>query len=63
LADRDDPDLGAIGALDQLGLPLVPIFLGDGRRLTPMLSVDTLLTLESERPLPGGSVEMAYACS
>jgi len=31
-------------------------------RLTPTLSTDTALTFESERALPGGSVEIVYAC-
>jgi hypothetical protein len=31
-------------------------------RLTPSLSTDAELTLESERALPGGPVEVVYAC-
>jgi hypothetical protein len=42
---------------------VLPILLGDGMRLTPALNTDTRLTLESERPLPGGSVEIIYACA
>jgi dihydrofolate reductase len=53
----------ALGALDKLGLIVLPILLGDGMRLTPALSTETRLTLESERPLPGGSVEIVYACA
>jgi dihydrofolate reductase len=53
----------ALGALDELGLLLLPILLGDGIRLTPALSTDARLELESERSLPGGSVEIVYACS
>ncbi len=53
----------ALGALDKLGLLVLPLFLGDGMRLTPSLSTDTRLVLESERALPGGSVEIVYACS
>ncbi len=53
----------ALGALDKLGLIVLPILLGDGMRLTPALSTDTRLTLESERPLPGGAVEIVYACA
>jgi dihydrofolate reductase len=52
----------ALGALDKLGLIVLPILLGDGMRLTPALRTDTRLTLESERALPGGSVEIVYAC-
>ena len=50
----------ALGALDKLGLLVVPILLGDGLRLTPALSTDTELTLESSRSLTGGSVELVY---
>jgi hypothetical protein len=42
---------------------VVPVLLGDGMRLTPTFSPDTELVLESERSLPGGSVEIAYACN
>jgi dihydrofolate reductase len=52
----------ALGALDKLGLIVLPIFLGAGLRLTPAVSVDTELTLESVQPLPGGSVEIVYDC-
>lgn len=50
-----------LGALDKLGLILLPLLLGEGMRLTPSLSTDTALTLETERALPGGSVEIVYA--
>jgi dihydrofolate reductase len=53
----------ALGALDKLGLIVLPLLLGEGMRLTPSLSVDARLTLESERALPGGSVEIVYACA
>src|ERR1700677_3474239 len=52
-----------LGALDERGLIVLPIFLGDGMRLTPALSTETALELESQRSLPGGSVEIVYACS
>jgi hypothetical protein len=45
----------------RLELVILPLFLGDGMRLTPPRALDTALTLESERPLPGGSVELVYA--
>jgi hypothetical protein len=32
-------------------------------RLTPLLNPDTELTLEREVVLPGGSVEIVYACN
>ena len=50
----------ALGALDKLGLIVLPVLLGEGMRLTPSVSTDTGLTLESERALPGGSVEIVY---
>jgi dihydrofolate reductase len=50
----------ALGALDKLGLIIVPLLVGDGMRLTPALSTDTGLTLESERSLPGGLLELVY---
>jgi dihydrofolate reductase len=53
----------ALGALDKLGLIVLPILLGDGMHLTPALSTDAKLMLESDRPLPGGPVEIVYACA
>jgi dihydrofolate reductase len=52
----------ALGALDELGLLVVPVLLGGGRRLTGADGIDpaTALTLVRERALPGGSVEIAY---
>ena len=52
----------ALGALDKLGLIVLPLLLGDGMHLTPALSTDTQLTLESQQVLPGGYVEIVYAC-
>jgi dihydrofolate reductase len=46
-----------LGALDKFGLLVLPVFLGNGMRLTPSLSVDAKLQLESQRSLPGGTVE------
>ncbi len=51
----------AIGALDKLELVVLPLLFGAGKRLTPALSPDTGLTFESERALPGGSVEIVYS--
>jgi dihydrofolate reductase len=51
----------ALGALDKLELVVLPLLFGDGMRLTPALSPDTGLELESQRALPGGSVEIVYA--
>jgi dihydrofolate reductase len=53
----------ALGALDKLGMIVIAVLVGDGMRLVPPLSPDTELTLESERALPEGSVEIVYACA
>ena len=53
----------ALGALDKLGLIVLPLLFGAGMRLSESLSADTELTLESERALPGGSVEIVYDIS
>jgi hypothetical protein len=42
---------------------VLPIILGGGRRLTPELSTDATLALESHRALPEGAVEIVYTCS
>jgi hypothetical protein len=52
----------ALGALDKLDLAGLPPPSGAGMRLTPSPSPDTGLTFERERALPGGSVEIVYAC-
>ncbi len=52
----------ALGALDKLELVVLPLLLRGGMQLTPSLSPDTELTFERERALPGGSVEIVYAC-
>jgi dihydrofolate reductase len=51
----------ALGALDKVELVVLPLLLGNGMRLTPSVSVDTGMTFERERALPGGSVEIVYA--
>jgi dihydrofolate reductase len=53
----------ALGALDKLGLLVLPILIGDGMRLSPPVSPDAKLALESESALPEGAVEIVYACS
>ena len=53
----------ALHALDELGLIVLPFFMGEGMRLTPSVGTDTDLTLESEHALPGGPVEIVYAVS
>ena len=51
----------ALGALDKLGLIVLPLMFGAGTKLTPTFSPDTQLTLDWQRALPGGSVEIVYA--
>src|SRR5205823_7162617 len=53
----------SLGALDTLELVVLPLLFGDGMRLTQSLSPDSELTLERERALPGGSVEIVYTVS
>lgn len=53
----------AMGALDKLGLLVLPFFLGAGMQLTPSISTDTTLVLEEAHTLPEGAVEIIYACS
>ena len=50
----------ALGALDKLGLIVLPLMFGAGTKLTPTFSPDTQLTLDWQRALPGGSVEIVY---
>jgi dihydrofolate reductase len=49
-----------LGALDKLGLIVLPMLVGDGMRLTPAVSTDTALQLEEQRPLATGAVELTY---
>lgn len=51
----------ALGALDKLELVVLPLLLGGGMRLTDSLRPNVGLTLEGERPLPCGSVEIVYS--
>ena len=53
----------ALGALDKLELVVLPLLFGAGMQLTPSLSLDTALSFERERAIPGGSVEIVYACN
>lgn len=50
----------ALGALDELGLIVLPMLAGAGRQLTPSLSTDTGLVLAAERAWPHGAVEITY---
>ena len=51
----------AVGALDELGLIVLPLLLGGGMQLTPRVSSDTGLTLVAQQVLPTGAVELTYA--
>jgi len=52
----------ALGALDTFELVVLPLLFGGGTQLTPALGADTGLTFQSQRALPGGSVEIVYSC-
>jgi dihydrofolate reductase len=52
-----------LGALDELGLIVLPVLLGNGTQLTPSVSSEAELTLKSGRALPIGAVEIHYACA
>ena len=51
----------ALGAVDKLGLLILPFLIGEGMQLTPSLSTDARLVLETEQALDGGRVELVYA--
>jgi len=53
----------ALGALDKLGLLLLPIVVGEGLLLGDALSPEIDLTLNSEKALPEGAVELEYSVS
>jgi dihydrofolate reductase len=53
----------ALGALDELGLIVLPLVLGAGMQLTPALNDDVKLKLKSQRALPTGAVELFYTVS
>jgi dihydrofolate reductase len=50
-----------LGALDLLGVVVCPVLVGSGMQLTPSVAIETRLTLESERRLPTGAVELVYS--
>jgi dihydrofolate reductase len=52
-----------LGALDELGLIVLPLLLGGGMQLTPSVGTDTRLTLVRQHVLPTGAVELVYACA
>jgi dihydrofolate reductase len=51
----------ALGALDELHLMVLPMFAGDGRRMTPEVTSGGGLSLIDTRTWPNGVVELAYA--
>jgi dihydrofolate reductase len=53
----------ALGALDELGLIVLPLLLGGGMQLTPTVSTDARLRLSRQVALPNGAVELVYDCS
>ncbi len=50
----------SIGALDRLGLIVLPIVIGEGMRFAPPLSSEAAPVLESQRALPEDAVELVY---
>jgi len=48
----------ALGALDKLGLIVLPLLVGGGLQLPPSLSSGNGLTLESQRAFPDGSLAL-----
>jgi dihydrofolate reductase len=52
-----------LGALDELGLIVLPLLLGGGMQVTPSVSTDTRLTLARQHVLPTAAVELVYACA
>jgi dihydrofolate reductase len=49
-----------LGALDELGLIVLPLLMGGGMQLTPAVSTDAKLRLKSQRALKTGAVELVY---
>jgi dihydrofolate reductase len=52
-----------LGAIDEFGLLVLPILVGEGMQLTPSISTGDRFTLQSQRELPRGAVELVYAGS
>jgi dihydrofolate reductase len=50
-----------LGAIDEFGLVVLPLLIGEGMRLTPAVHADKRLELKSQRALPKGAVELVYA--
>jgi dihydrofolate reductase len=52
-----------LGALDELGLVVLPLLLGCGTQLTPSVGTDAALILTGQRALPSGALEITYSCA
>ena len=53
-----------LGALDELGVIVLPLLLGGGLQLTPAVGTDAGLRLVRSEPIAGGAaVELLYACA
>jgi len=53
-----------LGALDELGVIVLPLLLGGGLQLTPALAADASLRLVRQEAIAGGAaVELVYACA
>jgi dihydrofolate reductase len=50
----------ALGAIDEFGLLVLPILVGEGMQLTPAIKADERLELTSVREFPRGAVELIY---
>ena len=50
----------ALGAIDEFGLVVLPIFAGAGMQMTPALHAEERLQLSGVRELPHGAVELNY---
>ena len=55
------PGAEARGEWNLLGLIVAPVLVGGGMQLTPSVGVDADLTLDTERRLQTGAVEIIYA--
>jgi dihydrofolate reductase len=51
----------SLGAVDRLGLFVLPVLLGDGVPLSPPGAARVPMRLEGHRPFPDGTVEHIYA--
>jgi dihydrofolate reductase len=53
-----------LGALDELGLIVMPLLLGAGLQLTPAVGTDASLRLVRQAPVAdGAAIELVYACA